>query len=47
MKLWYQSMSRQSAWGGYPRVLREILDGVRDPDTRTFAPPSNNHQAGR
>src|SRR5580698_5445774 len=33
MKLWYQSMSRQSEWGGYPRVLREILDRVRDPDT--------------
>ena len=33
MKLWYQSMSRQTEWGGYPRVLREILDKVRDPDT--------------
>jgi allantoin racemase len=33
MKLWYQSMSRQTEWGGYPRVLREILDRVRDPDT--------------
>ena len=33
MKLWYQSMSRQSEWGGYPRTLRAILDQVRDPDT--------------
>jgi len=33
MKIWYQSMSRQSEWGGYPKVLREILDKVRDPDT--------------
>ncbi len=33
MRLWYQSMSRQTEWGGYPRVLRETLDRVRDPDT--------------
>src|ERR1700722_4154468 len=33
MKLWYQSMSRQTEWGGYPGVLRGILDKVRDPDT--------------
>jgi allantoin racemase len=33
MKLWYQSMSRQTEWGGYPRVLRGILDKVRDADT--------------
>ena len=33
MKLWYQSMSRQTEWGGYPRALRGILDKVRDPDT--------------
>ncbi|HEY3848827.1 MAG TPA: aspartate/glutamate racemase family protein [Acetobacteraceae bacterium] len=33
MKLWYQSMSRQTEWGSYPRVLREILDKVRDPAT--------------
>ncbi len=33
MKLWYQSMSRQAEWGGYPRTLRDILDKVRDPDT--------------
>jgi allantoin racemase len=33
MKLWYQSMSRQAEWGDYPRVLREILNKVKDPDT--------------
>jgi len=33
MKLWYQSMSRQTAWGQYPQVLRGILDRVKDPDT--------------
>jgi allantoin racemase len=33
MKLWYQSMSRQAAWGGYPRVLRNILDAVKDSGT--------------
>jgi allantoin racemase len=33
MKLWYQSMSRQSEWGSYPRILRGILDHARDPDT--------------
>ncbi len=33
MKLWYQSMSRQTEWGGYPRALREILAKVKDPDT--------------
>ena len=33
MRLWYQSMSRQAEWGGYPRVLRSILDRVRDPGT--------------
>jgi len=33
MKLWYQSMSRQTEWGGYPRALRAILDRVKDPDT--------------
>ena len=31
MKLWYQSMSRQAEWGGYPAVLRSILDKVKDP----------------
>ncbi len=33
MRLWYQSMSRQTEWGGYPRVLRGILGKVKDPDT--------------
>jgi allantoin racemase len=33
MRLWYQSMSRQAEWGGYPAVLRAILDKVKDPDT--------------
>ena len=32
MKLWYQSMSRQTEWGAYPCVLRGILDKVRDLD---------------
>jgi hypothetical protein len=33
MRLWYQSMSRQTEWGGYPAVLRSILDKVKDPGT--------------
>ena len=33
MKLWYQSMSRQEAWGEYNKALRRILDRVKDPDT--------------
>ncbi len=33
MRLWYQSMSRQEEWGGYPAVLRAILDKVKDPGT--------------
>ncbi len=33
MKLWYQSMSRQEAWGEYNKALRRILDRVRDADT--------------
>lgn len=33
MKLWYQSMSRQAEWGGYPKTLRAILDRVKDPGT--------------
>lgn len=33
MKLWYQSMSRQAAWGHYNVALRRILDRVKDPDT--------------
>ena len=33
MKLWYQSISRQTSWGGYPRALGRILQAVKDPDT--------------
>jgi allantoin racemase len=33
MKLWYQSMSRQKAWGHYNEALRRILDRVKDPGT--------------
>ncbi|MCC6534701.1 MAG: hypothetical protein IT531_19300 [Burkholderiales bacterium] len=33
MKLWYQSMTRASAWGTYNTVLRSILDSTRDPGT--------------
>ena len=33
MKLWYQSLSRQTEWGGYPAVLRAILDRAKDPGT--------------
>lgn len=33
MRLWYQSMTRMAEWGGYPAVLRGILDRVRDPTT--------------
>ena len=34
MKLWYQSMSRQTSWGEYNEALRRILDRVKDPGTR-------------
>src|SRR5690349_20567411 len=34
MKLWYQSMSRQKAWGGYSTVLKRIVDRVKEPDTQ-------------
>lgn len=33
VKLWYQSMSRQKAWGNYNEALRRILDRVKDADT--------------
>ena len=33
MKLWYQSMSRQTEWGGYPAESRAILDKAKDPGT--------------
>lgn len=33
MKLWYQSMSREKAWGSYSKVLRKILDEIKDSGT--------------
>jgi allantoin racemase len=33
MKLWYQSMTLASAWPGYNRALRALLDRIRAPDT--------------
>ena len=33
MKLWYQSMSRQKAWGEYSAALARILASVKDPGT--------------
>lgn len=33
MKLWYQSMSRQEAWGAYNKSLRRIIEQVKEPDT--------------
>src|SRR5450432_3458731 len=33
MKLWYQSMSRQKEWGSYNKVLRQILNKVKDKGT--------------
>lgn len=33
MKIWYQSMSRQTSWGHYNVALRRILDRVKDPET--------------
>jgi allantoin racemase len=33
VKLWYQSMSRQDAWGDYNKALRRILEAVKDPGT--------------
>lgn len=33
MKLWYQSMSRQKAWGEYSAALARILDTAKDPGT--------------
>jgi hypothetical protein len=41
MKLWYQSMTREDARGGYPQALRRILDAVKEPargSTRTASP---------
>lgn len=33
MKIWYQSMTRPSAWGGYNEFLKGFLDRIKDPDT--------------
>ncbi len=33
MKLWYQSMTRASAWEGYNRALQRFLDRIKDPGT--------------
>jgi len=33
MKLWYQSMTLQSAWSAYNATLGKILDRVKDADT--------------
>jgi allantoin racemase len=34
MKLWYQSMTRQSAWSAYNETLGRVLERVKDADTR-------------
>jgi allantoin racemase len=33
MRLWYQTMSRQTSWGAYSRALREILQSAKNPET--------------
>lgn len=33
MKIWYQSMTRASAWPAYNAALREVLQGAADPGT--------------
>src|SRR6476646_6657968 len=33
MKIWYQSMSRQTVWSSYSNYLKQIIDQVKDPDT--------------
>jgi allantoin racemase len=33
MKFWYQSMIRQTEWGGYPAILRGILEQVKGQDS--------------
>lgn len=33
MKIWYQSMTNLSQWTAYDKVLRGILDRVKEPDT--------------
>jgi allantoin racemase len=34
MKLWYQSLTRESAWPAYNNALAAILDAARAPDSR-------------
>ncbi len=34
MKIWYQSMTKASAWPAYNAALRDVLDAVADPGTR-------------
>ena len=33
MKLWYQSLTRPSAWAAYNQALRSVLDAARDEGT--------------
>lgn len=33
MKLWYQSMSRTAAWGGYHGFLTQFLQRIKDDGT--------------
>jgi allantoin racemase len=33
MRLWYQTMSRQTSWGAYSRALRELLQSAKNPET--------------
>jgi Asp/Glu/hydantoin racemase len=33
MRIWYQSLGRLGAWGGYPAALRALLERARDPGT--------------
>lgn len=33
MKIWYQSMTRASAWPAYNAALRQVIDSVRDAHT--------------
>jgi allantoin racemase len=33
MKLWYQSLTRQTAWPAYQEALRRVLDTAKDPGT--------------
>ena len=33
MKIWYQSMTRPTAWGGYNDFLKSLLQRIKEPDT--------------